>query len=351
MKPMRVVQVGCGKMSVYTMRYVLERQGEVVGAYDINDQLIGKDIGEIIGGQPLGIQVEHFRDMENSLKRVKPDIAVITTQSLIASLYPTLEILARNHVNAVSIGEELFYAWDSNPHLSQKIDDIAKAGGVTITGSGYQDVSWGSMVTALAATAASIKTIHGISSYNLEDYGLETASQHGAGLTMQQFEQQILRVNNVSQEAMHRLIESGEFMPSYMWPVNGWVASALHLHVTGISQRAEATTYAKDLPSKTLGRTIPRGDATGLRTFITTETQEGITIVTECIGNVFAPEDVDINEWRIEGEPNMRFVMENPATVEMTCACAVNRLPDVLAAQPGYITSEKMPDLRFHRRF
>jgi 4-hydroxy-tetrahydrodipicolinate reductase len=348
---MRVVQVGCGKMSVFTMRYVLERGGEIVGAYDINEKVIGKDISEIIGGEPVGVTVEHFKDMDISLKQAKADIAVVTTQSLIASLYPTLEILAKNHVNAVSIGEELFYAWDSNPHLAQKIDDIAKAGGVTITGSGYQDVSWGSMVTALAATAASIKTIHGISSYNLEDYGLETASQHGAGLTMRQFEEQILSVNNVSPEEMKRLIEGGEFMPSYMWPVNGWVASALGLHATNISQRAEATTYVKDLNSKTLGRVIPKGDATGLRTFITTETKEGITIITECIGKVFAPEDVDINEWRVEGEPDMRFVMENPATVEMTCACAVNRLPDVVSAKPGYVTSEKLPNLRFHLSF
>lgn len=348
---LKVVQVGCGKMSAYTMRYVLERQGELVGAYDMYEKIIGKDVSEIIGGEPIGVKIENIAQLDESLKKVKPDIAIITTKSLISSIYSVIEILAKNHVNVVSICEELFYAWDSNPTVSKKIDDIAKEYGITVTGSGYQDVSWGSLVTALAATAASIQTIHGISSYNLEDYGLETASMHGAGLSMEEFNKQILEVNNVSDAERDCLIAKGEFLPGYMWPVNGWIASALGLHVANISQRAEATTYSTDLYSNTLMKNIPSGHATGLRTIVTAETEEGITIITECIGRVFSPDEKDINEWLVKGEPDMRIVMENPATVEMTCACAVNRLPDVVAAEPGYITSEKMQNLKFRLKF
>lgn len=348
---LKVVQVGCGKMAVYTMRYVLERSGEIVGAYDVRDSIIGKDVGDIVGCAPTGVKVEHIDALDSSLKGLGAEVAIITTQSLISSIFPVIETLAKNHVNSVSICEELFYGWSSNPAVSEKIDEVAKKYGVTVTGSGYQDVSWGSMVTALAATAASIKTIHGISSYNLEDYGLETAAMHGAGLTGEEFDKKILGVNNVSDEKARELIAKGEFLPGYMWPVNGWLVSALGLHPTKTSQRGEPTTYKADLMSNTLGRVIPKGQPTGLRTFVTTETEEGITVITECIGKVFAPEETDINEWRVEGEPNMRFVMESPATVEMTCACCVNRLPDVVAAEPGYVTSEKLADLTFKRKF
>ena len=36
-----------------------------------------------------------------------------------------------------------------------------------------------------------------------------------------------------------------------------------------------------------------------------------------------------------------------PSTVELTCATIVNRIPDVINAQPGYVTTDKLGDLQF----
>ena len=75
---------------------------------------------------------------------------------------------------------------------------------------------------------------------------------------------------------------------------------------------------------------------------VTTETEEGITIESECIGKVYSKEDFDKNEWTIFGEPDTTITVARPKTVELTCGTIVNRIPDVINAEPGYVTTDKM---------
>ena len=84
---------------------------------------------------------------------------------------------------------------------------------------------------------------------------------------------------------------------------------------------------------------------------VTTETNEGITIESECIGKVYSKDDFDKNEWTVEGEPNTTLVINRPSTVELTCASVVNRIPDVIHAKPGYVPTSQMGDLTYKKNF
>lgn len=343
----KVVQFGTGKMARYTMRYVYEKGGEVVGAVDVNPAVIGKDIGEIIGCENKNVKVTSFEDAEAMLKEVKPDICVVETMSLIKDLEDPFMLCAKLGINAISTCEEAFFPWNSNPNLTKKIDELAKQTGCTITGSGYQDIYWGQLITSIAGSTQKITKIKGSTSYNVEDYGIALANAHGAGLTLDEFDKQVAIVDKISDEERNKIIQSGDYLPSYMWNTNGWLCEKLGLTIKSQTQVTVPTTNKEDIYSSTLGMTVKAGDATGMSAVVTTETEEGITIESECIGKVYSKEDYDKNEWTVYGEPNTTITVARPSTVELTCATIVNRIPDVINAEPGYVTTDKLGDLQF----
>ena len=346
-RKVRVVQFGTGKMAVYTMRYVLEKGGEIVGAIDVNPAVIGKDIGSVMGKDDMGVKVTSLADAEEMLKSTSPDIAIVTTMSLIKDVEEALMLCAKLGINAITTCEEAFFPWNSNPKVTKELDEMAKKTTCTITGSGYEYIYWGQLITSIAGSTQRITKIKGSSSYNVEDYGIALAKAHGAGLTLDEFDKQVASVDKISAEERQKIIESGEYLPSYMWNVNGWLCSKLGLTVKSQTQVTVPTTYKEDIYSETLGATVKAGDATGMSAVVTTTTEEGITIESECIGKVYSKEEFDKNEWTVCGEPDTTITVARPATVELTCATIVNRIPDVINAEPGYVTTENFGDLEF----
>ena len=216
-KQIKVFQIGCGKMAVYTMRYVFEKGGVVVGGVDIDPNRVGKDIGVIMGTGKVGVVVAHAKDLEAELKRTKPDVAIITTMSLLSDIYDSFMICAKCGVNAITTCEEAFFPWNSNEKMTKKLDKVAKENNCTLSGSGYQDFSWGQLISSLCGTTQTVKTIRGRSSYNVEDYGIALAQVHGAGLSLKEFDEKIASADRISDEARHEIIKKGEYSPSYMW--------------------------------------------------------------------------------------------------------------------------------------
>lgn len=346
-RKIRVMQYGTGKMSTYTMRYVFEKGAEIVGAVDVNPAVIGKDIGEIMKTENKNVVVKNVSEAENVINETKPDIVIVTTMSLIKDVEDALLLCAKMGVNAITTCEEAFYPANSNPEVTRKIDELAKKNGCTITGSGYQDIYWGQLISSIAGSTHKITKIKGSSSYNVEDYGIALAKAHGAGLSLEEFEEQVASVDKISDEERRKVIEAGDYLPSYMWNVNGWLCEKLGLTVESQTQKTVPQTYKEDIYSSTLGMTVTAGNATGMSAVVTTTTKEGVTLETECIGKVYSKEDYDKNEWTVEGEPNTTIVVARPSTVELTCASIVNRIPDVINSEAGYITTDKMGELQY----
>lgn len=350
MKKLKVIQIGCGKMSLYTMRFAIEKGYDVIAAADVNPDIIGKDIQTILGGEETGVIVEDVANLKSVLETKKPDIAIVTTMSLISDLEEVLTTCAEAGVNAITTCEEAFFPGVSNPKITDKLDKLCKKNNCTITGTGYQDVFWGNLIYTLGGATHKITKIKGSSSYNVEDYGIALAEAHGAGYDLDKFDAEIAAADKISDEERNKLIEDGKFTPSYMWNVVPWLADRFGFTLVDMKQKCVPIVAEEDIYSSTLGMDVKKGQARGMSAVVTGTTEEGIVIEAECIGCVYTKEEVDTNAWTIEGEPTTSIVVSEPDTVRLTCASIVNRLEDVVNTVPGYVPTSQMGEIEYINR-
>lgn len=102
-----------------------------------------------------------------------------------------------------------------------------------------------------------------------------------------------------------------------------------------------------DLHCAALDTNVLAGRVMGFTDTDIVETTNGIGLTLKMTGKVYGPGESDSNEWTVVGEPSLNLVNTELPTHLTTCATLVNRLPDVIAALPGYLTPHMLLRLTY----
>lgn len=344
-RKVRTVQIGYGRMGRRIVTDMIESGADVIGIFDNSQEKIGTFVEE--HGVEYSLQIESIEYLEQRLQQLRPDCAIVATQSLMRDVYEILLICARNGVSVVTSCDEALYPWTSSPAITKEIDTVARAHSCTISSSGFPDLAYCSMIAATCGAAHKITSITGKASYNIDDYGIALAQHHGAGLTETEFERTIGSRNHLTEGQICAMINRGEFVAVPMWNTNCWLCAKLGLTITHHKQINTPILAEQEMLSTTLGRTLHIGDVIGMSAKAIAETAEGILLETESIGKVYLPGETDTNDWVIHGEPDISVSNRDINNEGMICALIVSRIVDVLNSSYGFVTSDHFPPATF----
>lgn len=325
-RPMkRTLHVGLGPLGLRILAETIEREaGHAIAAVDPDPRLAGKPLSEFVAGADPKIRVLPSLDAVTNWGEI--DAAVVATSSELPKCAATFRELLRRGKAVVSTCEELIYPWLRHVALAEELDEIAKANGGRLLGTG---VNPGFLMDALPVFFSSVcKNVKAIQCYRIQDASarrIPFQKKIGVGLNDEQF---AARVKDGTLRHVG-LGESLHFLSHYVGvPIERWEEDIAPVKAD------------RDMQSG-LGQ-VTRGMVSGVRQVARGYSDEQVVLHLEfqaAIGQS-QPHDRIV----IDGDP--RLDVQIPGAVHgdtATCAIAVNAIPRVLAATPGLHTMATIP--------
>ena len=324
-KKIRVIHYGLGPIGLATAKLILTKPNmEIVGAVDIAKEMVGKDLGEILGQKPLGVHVTD--NAERLFSKVQADVVVHTAGSRLKRIFGQVEEILKGGKNVVSSAEELLFATPENAEMSARIDKLAREKGVTVLGTG---VNPGFVMDALPLTLTGV--CHEVREVHVERVVDAGTRRHplqrkiGAGMTPALFREK------VAEKAMGHV---GLRESLYL------IADRLHFVLDEVRESVEPVIAEK--PLKTAYFELKPGDVAGIRN-IGEGIKGGKKILTLDL-RMYIGAEAPYDAVHIVGTPDLRLRIEGGvAGDEATAAMLVNSIPAVIAAAPGLVTVKDLP--------
>lgn len=184
MTPVRVSLVGMGAIGREVWKALAGRPNVTLVSV-VDPALVGRDAGEAAGLAVAGVKI--VGSLQEGLA-AGVDVALVLTVSGSADMLPTVEVAAAAGVDVISSCEDLAYAPWGTPDVAHQIDERARAGGITVLGTG---VNPGFVMDRLPLQlAGACVSVEGIRVERVVDAAKRRAplrAKVGADLTPQEF--------------------------------------------------------------------------------------------------------------------------------------------------------------------
>jgi len=332
----KAIVYGVGSIGKLMTKHMVRKGVDIVGAIDVNPDIVGQDLGEVADlGRPLNVKI-HGDD--GVLEEQEADIAVIAIFSQMDKMYPIFKKCIENGLNVITSSEEALYPWGTSPELAAKLDKLAKKHGVTITASGSQDSFRVNIGSLLTGASYSIESITVRQTGDLSKSGPASVTNYKIGDTKDEFYQKI-REEGLPLVSLRMCLEA--------------LAADLGLTITRTEVSAEPTIDKVDVEAKGVaGGIVRKGLVTGMSKIIDIDTEQGIRFRGEQTLKAFNEDEKAqgfLNACIIKGIPDMHLELhaQDIEPKSSVVAQLINRIPDVINSEPGYITVEKLPKLKF----
>ncbi|MGB3544465.1 dihydrodipicolinate reductase, partial [Rubrivirga sp.] len=316
---LRIVQFGLGPIGQATARLALAKGHTLIGALDLDPSRVGKDVGEVLGRDALGVTVRD--DARAALEELMPDVVLHTTTSFLDKIEDQLMACIEAGAHVVSSSEELFWPYERDAAFSERIDAAARGADVAVVGTG---VNPGFVLDVFPVVLANsvIARVDRVDATRSVDAGRRRGplqKKVGAGLTVAEFE---------AREAAGGFGHIGMVESAYALAAGlGW-DGAVVTETFGPSMA--------DADHTTEHATVKSGDVAGIHqtATVTVDGQErAVLTLTMAVG---APDEDRIV---IAGDPPLTVVVEGGTFGDTaTVAAVVNAAPRVRASRPGLRT-------------
>ncbi|XMB67208.1 2,4-diaminopentanoate dehydrogenase [Mycoplasmatota bacterium zrk1] len=189
MENIKVAVWGFGAMGRGAVESLVTKTGvEVVGVCDINEELVGKELYELLGVERNGRSEVFINDNIDEVLNQDIDVCITATDSFTSKAFPRLKLVLEKGINVISTAEEMAYPKAQEPELAKDLDRIAKENNVSILGTG---INPGLMMDLLAVcltgamtdlTKVECKRVN-----SLSPFGPTVMEEQGVGMKVDTF--------------------------------------------------------------------------------------------------------------------------------------------------------------------